>query len=207
MKRLLLLGVLALTAAWSVGGSPAAADQQTIVFLHNAWFERHKNGEAHQQFGVYDFAGIRDALGRNAQVIAPERDPNAQPHAEALEVVELIESLMDDGMEASDIKIVGASKGAFIAQLASEQIAEPTLRWVLVGGCHVRRLASGPAPKMSGRVLSIYDTSDQMAGPCRDFPALTEETVRFEERSVETGRGHGFQFSADEAWIAPARDW
>lgn len=207
MKKLLLLGALAWIAAWSAGGSPAAADQQTIVFLHNAWFEKNKNGEAHQRFGVYDFTGIREALGQDAQVIAPERDPNAQPHAEALELVELIESLMDAGQEASDIKVVGASKGAFIAQLASEQIGEPALRWVLVGGCHDRRLASGPAPKMSGQVLSIYDTSDQIAGPCNDYPALTEETVRFEERAIETGKDHGFQFTADDTWIALARDW
>ncbi len=207
MKKLLLLSTLAWIVAWSAGGSPAVADQQTIVFLHNAWFEKNKNGEAHQRFGVYDFTGIRDALGQEAQVIAPERAPNAQPHAAALELVELIESLMEAGKEASEIKVVGASKGAFIAQLASEQIGEPALRWVLVGGCHARRLGSGPSPKMSGQVLSIYDTSDQVAGPCNDYPALTEETVRFEERSVETGRGHGFQFAADEAWIAPARDW
>jgi hypothetical protein len=57
---------------------------------------------------------------------------------------------------------------------------------------------------MTGRVLSIYDSSDQIAGPCAPYKPLTAKTSSFEEISISLGEGHGFQFSVNSAWITPA---
>ncbi|MGF1526237.1 MAG: hypothetical protein ACFCBW_05530 [Candidatus Competibacterales bacterium] len=139
--------------------------------------------------------------------MAPERGANADPTAEAANLVEELEALIAAGREPSHIKVVGASKGAFIAQLASGQIANPQIRWVLVGGCHFPRMAEGNPPQMTGNVLSIYDTSDTIAGPCRPHPDLFQRASRFEEVAISTGLDHGFQFTVQEAWVAPALDW
>ena len=60
---------------------------------------------------------------------------------------------------------------------------------------------------MTGRVLSIYDSSDQIAGPCAPYKPFTAKTSTFEEISISLGEGHGFQFSGNSAWITPALDW
>ena len=65
----------------------------------------------------------------------------------------------------------------------------------------------GNAPKMTGKVLSVYDTSDKLAGPCRRYPDLFTATDKFQETAISTDRDHGFQFVADEAWIGPALSW
>jgi hypothetical protein len=59
---------------------------------------------------------------------------------------------------------------------------------------------------MAGRVLSSYDTSDEIAGPCAPYKPLMARTRAFEGVSISLGAGYGFQFSADPAWIAPALD-
>ena len=132
---------------------------------------------------------------------------NADPQQAADTLVASVKEIIESGQSADAIKIVGASKGAFIAQLASAKLAEPAVRWVLVGGCHTKRMSKGRFPAMTGRVLSIYDTSDQIAGPCAAYKPLIENTRSFEEISTSLGEGHGFRFSANPAWITPALDW
>ena len=56
--------VFALIASSSaMGSSPAKTDGEVIIFLHNAFFEKNKEGQAHERFGAYDFDGIKAALG------------------------------------------------------------------------------------------------------------------------------------------------
>ncbi len=182
-------------------------EKAVLLFLHNAWYENNRDGEVHERFGSYDFEGIKAALATGGEVVAPERGPNTDPKAAAADLVEDMEALIASGKAPGRIKVMGASKGAYIAQLASERLNRSQIRWVLVGGCHNARMDKGNVPKMTGRVLSVYDTSDKIAGPCRRHPGLFTATDEFEEIAVSTGRDHGFQFVADDAWLAPALSW
>ena len=182
-------------------------EENVLLFLHNAWFEKNKDGGVHKQFGSYDFAGIKAALATGGQVLAPERGPNADPNAAADDLVKDIAGLIASGKAPGSIKVIGASKGAHIAQLASERLNQSQIRWVLVGGCHNERMDKGNVPRMTGKVLSVYDRSDKIAGSCRRYPDLFTAADKFQEIAVSTGRDHGFQFSADKAWIGPALSW
>ena len=183
------------------------AEKNVLLFLHNAWFENNKDGEVHKQFGSYDFEGIKAALATGGKVLAPERRPNTDPKTAADDLVKDIEALIASGKAPGSIKVIGASKGAYIAQLASESLNRTQIRWILVGGCHNERMDKGNVPKMTGKVLSVYDTSDAIAGPCRRYRDLFAATDEFEEIAISTGRDHGFQFVADGAWIRPALSW
>ena len=202
MRSLFLIVVAAVVCS-----APAYAEQNLVIFLHNAWFEKNKAGEVHGKFGIYDFQGIKRALAKGGKVTAPQRGPNTEPRVAADELVQEIEGLIASGYEPESIKVVGASKGAFIAQLASEKLNRSGVRWVLVGGCHNARMAKGNLPGMTGKVLSVYETSDTIAGPCKPYAGLRKRTEKFEEVAVSTGNDHGFQFSADKAWIYPALSW
>ncbi|MEM8838019.1 MAG: hypothetical protein AAGE89_07990 [Pseudomonadota bacterium] len=200
--KVLCASALLLLAAATL---PAKANE-TIIFLHNAWYEANKNGEAHPKFGVYDLEGIKEALAADgATVIAPVREEGSTPSGAAKKLKSLIGGLVYNG--AGSLKIVGASKGGLIAKLTSAEIQPPSIKWVIVGGCHNERLSKQKAPIMRGTVLSIYETSDEVAGPCADHPEIAANTAVFEEKAISTGKGHGFQFSPDEAWVKLAREW
>jgi hypothetical protein len=199
--------LMLLTIAAALCSAPATAEQDIVIFLHNAWFEKNKGGEAHQKFGAYDFEGIKTALGGGGQVLALQRGPGADPRMAADELVQQIETLIASGHKPESIKVIGASKGALIAQLASEKLNQPRIRWVLIGGCHNALVAKGDVPKMTGKVLSIYETTDTVAGSCKSYGDLVDRTETFEEVAISTGNDHGFQFGADQAWISPALSW
>lgn len=188
-----------------LAGQSAMADD-LIVYLHNAWYEEHKNGEPHKKFGVYDIEGIKAALGQGISFEAPERDGSLTPAEAAAELVQDLEAKIARGRDPSTIKVIGASKGAYIAMLASQQMRNPAIRWVLIGGCTPKRISDSEL-KLAGRVLSIFESSDTVAGPCPTGTTLTQATRSFRQVQTHSGTSHGFLFTPDPAWVRPAKDW
>ncbi|MEL7048290.1 MAG: hypothetical protein AAFO75_04880 [Pseudomonadota bacterium] len=184
-----------------------AASQTTIIFLHNAWYETNKDGQNHPDHGAYDFDGIKTALAKGGKVIAPERGPNTNPNEVAATVVQQIKELILAGHPANTIKIIGASKGGHIAQIASATLKNPDVKWVLVGGCKASMSDKDKPPKMTGFVLSLHEATDTVAGFCARSLTLTKGAEFFREVILSTGKNHGFQFTPDDAWITPALNW
>lgn len=196
-----------LATAMTLLSSVAHAKDDVIIFLHNAWYEKNKSGQPHKKFGAYDFEGIKQAFAKGARVVAPDRGANADPKSESMAVIEEIKRLMAAGVAAQNIKVIGTSKGAFIAQLASAELNNPEIRWVVVGGCHTKRMQKGNVPAMTGKVLSIHENSDTVSSACAQFADLSKQAAKFEEVTLETGKNHGFQFVAGDEWIGPALNW
>ncbi len=205
MSRLLSVSLLSLLLLVALAGRTAQAED-LVIYLHNAWYEKHKGGEPHPKFGIYDFGGIKAALGQGVSFEAPERAPDLSPSAAAAALVKRLEAEIAQGRDPSTVKVIGASKGAYIAMLASELMRKPAVRWVLIGGCNPKRLR-GREPVLTGRVLSIYETSDTVAGPCPTGTTLTRSTRSFRQISTSAGTNHGFLFTPDPAWVGPATDW
>ena len=55
-----------------MAATPTATGDEVVIFLHNAFFEKNKDGQANQRFRAYDVEGIAAALGKNRTLIAPE---------------------------------------------------------------------------------------------------------------------------------------
>lgn len=191
--------------AMSVAQS-AHADGDLVIYLHNAWYEKHKDGKPHPKFGVYHLEDIHKALGEGVDFRAPERGPDADPTEAAKDVVALIRAELAAGRKPSNVKVIGASKGGVIAMVASTMLAESDVRWVVIGGCSAGPLKTF-APKLTGHVLSIYEDSDTIGGPCPENDALSAATTRFNQIRTQTGLDHGFLFSANAVWVTPATDW
>ncbi len=205
MSRVISVSLLSLLLLAGLAGRTAQAED-LVIYLHNAWYEKHKGGEPHPKFGVYDMDGIKAALGQEVSFEAPERAAGLSPSAAAEALVNRLEDKIAQGRDPWTVKVIGASKGAYIAMLASELMRKPAVRWVLVGGCNPKRLR-GREPELTGRVLSIYETSDTVAGPCPTGTPLTRSTQSFRQISINAGTNHGFLFTADPAWVGPAKDW
>lgn len=197
---------LACLVVMMTASQAAQASGELVIYLHNAWYESHKDGTPHPKFGPYHLDKIHEALKGEGAFLAPARNAGADPVEAAEEVVTLIQTEIAGGRSASDIKVVGASKGGVIAMIASTTLKVPDIRWVIIAGCSKGALETY-SPKLTGRVLSIYDTSDTVAGPCPRDKDLTTSTVEFDEIRTETGLDHGFLFGPDPVWVKPARDW
>jgi pimeloyl-ACP methyl ester carboxylesterase len=83
--------------------------------------------------------------------------------------------LLESGVPASRITVVGASIGAAIALLASPRLQDLDVRVVLLGASlkdSAGRLPAEEGKGQSGRLLSIREASDETSEPC---PAWGED--------------------------------
>jgi hypothetical protein len=178
-----------------------------LIYLHNQFWETAAPGEAHPQFGSYDYEGILAAFAeRGLTVIAERRGPGADPPVAADRVVRQVRELIAAGVPAPAITVVGFSKGGAIAILASSGLADDRVNVVVLAGCG-RWLASRPDLVPHGRLLSIVEASDDLAGSCRPLFERAPPGSRTEEIELDLGGGHGAFFTPRQEWVDPVVEW
>jgi hypothetical protein len=178
-----------------------------LVYLHGRIVEEQGRRASSPEFGAYDYDGIVQALAGSGTVVIGEiRSKDADPQASARHVADEVRRLLAAGVPARSITIVGASKGAVIAMLASTALPDPDLGWVLLASCND---AIGRQFEISlhGQVLSIFESSDEIGGSCSGFFARSPELGRHDEVRLETGLRHGFLYRPLAEWVEPARTW
>ena len=135
-----------------------------------------------------------------------QRPPNTDVNAYAGIVVAQVERLIKQGVPPNHIVVVGFSKGGDIAIHVSSFLRRPDVRFVLLAACWSR--TGEPQVRLTGQVLSIYETSDTLAGDsCEPLTQHAEKPQSFREISIFTGRSHGAFYTPDKAWVAPVLDW
>ena len=67
-----------------------------------------------------------------------------------------------------------------------------------------RRPDPGPTATLKGRILSLYDESDEMAGSCQRLfaPGMPTREVK-----LKTGLRHGLFFRPRPDWIDLVTEW
>lgn len=62
---------------------------------------------------------------------------------------------------------------------------------------------------LSGNVLSIYDSTDELAGSCQKLFSFSEGKgiSRYNEIVLNLGTGHGILFKPLDEWVIPAIQW
>ena len=193
--RLLLLLVLLLAA-------PFAAAKQVTWYLHDKFVEEFGPEGVHPQHGPYEYRDILEQLGREgAQVRSEVRAKDTDVAAYTDRIAAEVRAELAAGTPATQIAVVGASKGALIASEVALRLADPDLTFVLIGACDwPQRL-----PALQGRVFAIHEATDEFSQNCKTY-GETREGLVYDDLQLHTGRGHGFLYTA-EAWIAPALDW
>lgn len=180
--------------------------QVHLIYLHGRIIENAGPRPTDPRFGLYDYPAVLDALSaRGAVVISAPRPPGTDMAAYAGVVVSQVESLIARGVPPGRIAVVGFSKGGGIATRVSSYLRRPEVRFVLLAAC-----LGGPVPshlRLTGRVLSIHETSDDLAGSCAPLARQPEPPRVFEEIEINTGKQHGAFYQPLPAWIDPALDW
>ena len=93
-----------------------------------------------------------------------------------------------------------------IAVMVSAELKEERIPFVFLGTC-VNWIQNWPQLDLRGRILSIYEESDPIAGAC-SVP-FSESTIRpeFEEIGLSIGGGHGAFYRPAAEWVDPVVEW
>lgn len=181
-------------------------DRTYLIYLHGRIVENAGPRPTHPDFGLYDYPAVLEALSsRGAVVVSALRPPQTDMNAYAGIVVSQVEALIDRGVPPENIVVAGFSKGGGIATRVSSFLRRPQVRFVLLAAC-----PGGPTPpniRLTGRVLSVHETSDTLAGSCRSLAERTEPPRTFEEVRISTGEMHGAFYRPLPEWVDPVLDW
>jgi len=178
-----------------------------LVYLHGAILENKPKNPISPRFGPYRYREILDALtARGFRVVFEPRPARASVTRWAEHIAVELQRLIDAGVPASNLTVVGFSKGAVIAVLASGKIENEDINWVIEAGCG-RWIERFPTVVPHGRILSIYDRTDTMAGSCSELFSRMSTQDRTDEIVLELDRGHGAFYSPDPAWMKPCVEW
>lgn len=208
------LAATLLLAAVPAFAAPVPEAPRHLFYLHGRIVQEQQSARpVHPRFGAYELDAILDAFRARGFVVHDGIRPKSISVDEAAaQLVGEIRGLLDAGVPAERIAVVGASMGASIALAAAAELGVSEVRYAVLGACLSgsvagRRERGEKTP--SGALLSIREKSDETTEPCpawRDDPARGR-ALRVRERVVDTGLAHGFLYRPLPAWFEPVVEW
>ncbi len=178
-----------------------------VFYLHGMIVQVQGINAVSDTFGPYRYTDIVDSLKASGYDVHSEvRPPETQFEAYARKVSGQIDELIGQGVKAGDITVIGASAGAQMAMAVSDQNTNP-INYILLAA-NSDRLEKSFSWKLHGRILGIYERSDQIAGKNYDYWKNRSPDARpFEQLEINTGLDHGFLYQPLPDWLGPAREW
>jgi hypothetical protein len=183
-----------------------------LFYLHGKIIEDQGIPAVSSDFGEYEYAAILQKFNEYGFVVISEQRPKNTDSAEyAGKVYEQVTDLLNGGVLAKNITVVGASKGAGIAIFASHMLENKEINFVIMGICHPDNVEYYKQYQifLYGNVLSIYDSADTLAGTCQDLFSFSEGKgiSKHDEIVLHVGTGHGVLYKPLDEWIIPTVNW
>lgn len=211
MTRAVLLFLTSFLLAQSL--SPAANAHESanrgdtyVIYLHGAIIESMGRRPTHPRFGIYEYDQVLKSLeAEGRHVISEARPKGTKVDDYASHLAEQIQALLDDGVPAQNITVIGFSKGGMIALRTSDLMQEPALNFAFLAACNPRNRAAGL--HISGRTLSIIETTDSIGTTCMPLQEAAKEGSSLTEITISTGKEHGAFYTPDPAWLMPLLAW
>lgn len=188
----------------SIDEIPLSSGASYVFFYHGAIAEGTQKNPVSEKYGEYDFSGLKQALdSEDYYLIADIREKNISVKAHAEKLAEAVSGLLHKGIPAENISLVGFSRGGGIVATAAGLIDNKDIRYVLLASCP--RAVSWPP--FRGRLLSLYEKDDSLAGSCAFVTEGTPKVDEFKEIELESGLGHGEFYRPQERWLEPVQNW
>jgi hypothetical protein len=185
--------------------------QKTIFYLHGAIVEGKGNNAENKGngFGPYKYDDIVGAFKKeHFKVVSEVRPANTDVKEYAHKVVTQIETLLKSGTKASDITVVGASKGGMIAMYVSSFLKNKEVNYVFLSNCNDYNLESNLDISFCGNILSIFEKSDNVAASCEKYKLRSKLPMpHYKELELNTGLKHGYIYRPIPEWFKPATKW
>jgi dienelactone hydrolase len=188
---------------------PAEADPEGyyLFYLHGRIIEEQGPRPEHPRYGIYEYQAILEALVQQGMVVISEvRASGADPWSYAEQVIRQVEELIAAGVPAEQITVVGFSKGGAIAILTSAMLDNDQVNYVFLAACG-SWLEARSELTPHGRILSLYEQTDQLAGSCQPFFERRNESLIHHELELQIGGGHGAFYRPDARWLEPLAEW
>lgn len=206
-----LLTLVYLTTAVAAANNGAILDRvpehpdrsaRYVIYLHGRIIEDKGPRPTHEQWGVYEYRKILETLAAAGTVISEQRRPGTDMDQFAEHVVGQVRTLLAAGVPPEHITVVGFSKGGGIAIRTSARLKNEKVNFVFLAAC------SGNADlDVHGRILSIYEASDDVGRSCAPLFAGSKSPGERKEIRIETGGGHGTFYRPRQEWTAPVLAW
>lgn len=181
--------------------------QRYVIYLHGRIIEDEGTRPVSPVYGVYEYEEILNTLAdAGLQVIAEVRPPDTDTEQYASRVVDQVNALLDAGVPAAHITVIGFSKGGGIAIFTSSLLQNEHVNFVLMAICG-EWVFEWQNVDLNGRVLSLYETSDELGGTCRPLADASPGVSDFEEIALSTGKQHGAFYAADPVWLSLVTEW
>jgi predicted esterase len=182
-------------------------DARYLFYLHGAIIERAGVRPTHPKFGVYEYQKIVEAFAERGFVVISEARPEGTDGMfYAATVADQVRALINGGVPPEHITVVGFSKGGGIAIAASSMLANDDVNFVFMAACNPW-LDSHPEIVGRGRMLSLRESSDELAGSCESFFGRSPSPHDHRELLLELGGGHGAFYRPRPEWIDPVVEW
>ncbi len=182
-------------------------DARYLIYLHGAIIEREGVRPTHPKFGVYEYQKILEAFANRGFVVISEARPSGTDGmAYAQTVSDQVRALIKGGAPPEHVTVVGFSKGGGIAIAASSILASDEANFVFMAACNPW-LDSHPEIVGRGRLLSLRESSDELAGSCESFFGRSPNPHNHRELLLDLGGGHGAFYRPQPEWVDPVVEW
>ena len=178
-----------------------------VIYLHGRIIEEKGPRPTDERFGTYEYRQILDTLAASgADVIAEQRPHGTDFRAFGAHVADQVRRLLAAGVPADRIAVVGFSKGGAIAIIASALLKDPGVTFVFLGSCG-DWVKGRDDVDVRGRILSVYEASDELGTSCEPLFAQASDPGEPRELRIATGAGHGAFFRPRSEWLGPVLQW
>jgi hypothetical protein len=194
-------------AIWADVPAQVRPDARYLIYLHGRIVEEKGRRPTDERFGVYEYPRILDTLAASgAEVISEQRPGGTDFRAFGAHVADQVRRLVAAGVPAERIAVVGFSKGGAIAMIASALLDDPRVTFVFLGSCG-DWVQGRDDVDVRGRILSIYEASDELGTSCEPLFAQAGDPGEHREIRIDTGAGHGAFFRPRSEWLDPLFQW
>ena len=183
-----------------------------LFYLHGRIVEEQGIPAVDPVFGEYEYQSILERLSSyEFVVISEQRVKNTDSIEYAKRIQKQVTILLNAGVPATNITVVGASQGAWITVYVSHFLENEKLNFVIMAICHPENVEAFTQGQifLYGNVLSIYDRADELAGSCQELFSFSESKgiSKHEEVVLNVGTGHGILYKPLDEWITPVIQW
>jgi len=187
-------------------GIPSAINRSAsyLVFFHNYYVET-KGPDGDCKF--YDI--LKAFSDKGFHVISEIRPKDVSPVEYAKKAAADVRKLLDAGVPPENITVAGHSKGGVIALQVASLLEQPKVNYVIMAGCGIKPLAKAYPDfgRLRGNFLSVYATSDMVAGSCNPAFSQAREDFAGKEIPLESAAGHQLFFKPADLWLEPVVAW
>lgn len=193
-------------AAMPLSSVPATIDPAArhLIFFHNYYVETKGPDGDCKYFDI-----LKSFADKGFTVISEIRPKDISVIEYGKKAAVEVRKLLDAGVPPQNIAVAGHSKGGVIVLQVASIVARPQVNYVVMAGCGIKGLEKGypDFAGMKGNFLSIYASSDKVAGSCSGEFAKAKEGFSGKEIILESPAGHQLFFKPADLWLEPVTEW